>query len=154
MQSATVNEALLGWHGSYVGKKRKKVWRAAPLCLFWTIWRERNIKSFENGEHSVILPVCFGLSFGCLFSLFIKYFCLLHIKKRKCLIYLGIASASIPISFGMPPDKDSLSSLTLLSSSLTLKRLTLQTDLIASDSHLKPAVELYRKTVPFNKEKI
>ncbi|RVX01837.1 hypothetical protein CK203_019553 [Vitis vinifera] len=55
-----INEALLGWHGSYVGKKRKKVWRAAPLCLFWTIWRERNIKSFENGEHSVILPLVEG----------------------------------------------------------------------------------------------
>ena len=31
-----------------VGKKHKKVWRAAPLCLFWTIWRERNSVAFEN----------------------------------------------------------------------------------------------------------
>ena len=85
MQSATVNEALLGWHGSYVGKKRKKVWRAAPLCLFWTIWRERNIRSFENGEHSVILPVCFGLSFGRLFLLIynILVFYLSEKKKNK-----------------------------------------------------------------------
>ena len=26
----------------FVGKKRVKVWRAAPLCLFWTVWKERN----------------------------------------------------------------------------------------------------------------
>ena len=28
-------------------KKKKKV---APLCLFWTIWRERNKNAFENRE--------------------------------------------------------------------------------------------------------
>ena len=26
---------LLGWQGYFVGKKRKKAWRAALLCLFW-----------------------------------------------------------------------------------------------------------------------
>ena len=30
----SAGETLLGWHGSFVGKKRKKVWRVAPLCLF------------------------------------------------------------------------------------------------------------------------
>ena len=30
-----------------MGKKRKKVWRAAPLCLFWTVWRERNRVAFD-----------------------------------------------------------------------------------------------------------
>ena len=40
MQS-TVREAMLSWHGSFVGRKRKKVWRAAPLCIFWTIWKEK-----------------------------------------------------------------------------------------------------------------
>ena len=30
-----------------------KVWRAVPLCLFWTIWTERNKRSFENVELSV-----------------------------------------------------------------------------------------------------
>ena len=52
MQS-TVRETLLGWHGSFVGRKWKKVWRAAHLCLFWTIWKERNRKSFENVELSI-----------------------------------------------------------------------------------------------------
>ena len=31
-----------------MGKKRKKVWKVAPLCLFWTIWRERNRLAFVN----------------------------------------------------------------------------------------------------------
>jgi hypothetical protein len=27
-----------------------EVWRIAPLCLMWTIWRERNIRCFEDKE--------------------------------------------------------------------------------------------------------
>ena len=34
---SSVRETLLSWHGSFVGKKRKKVWRAAPLHIFWTV---------------------------------------------------------------------------------------------------------------------
>ena len=44
----SVRHALLSWQGAQVGKKRKKVWRAAPLCLFWTIWRERKRVAFDN----------------------------------------------------------------------------------------------------------
>ena len=35
-----------------MGKKRKKIWLAAPLCLFWTLWRERNRVGFENSVTS------------------------------------------------------------------------------------------------------
>ena len=31
-----------------MGKKRKKVWKAAPLCFFWTVWRKRNGVAFDN----------------------------------------------------------------------------------------------------------
>ena len=31
-----------------MGKKRKKIWLAAPLCLFWNIWHARNRLVFEN----------------------------------------------------------------------------------------------------------
>ena len=31
-----------------MGKKRKKIWLAAPLCLFWTLWPSRNRLVFEN----------------------------------------------------------------------------------------------------------
>ena len=45
----SVKETLLGWNGSFVGKKHQKAWKAAPLCLFWTVWKERNKIAFENG---------------------------------------------------------------------------------------------------------
>ena len=50
---SSVKEILLGWHGQFVGNKWVKVWRAAPLCLFWTIWRERNRVDFENEDLSI-----------------------------------------------------------------------------------------------------
>jgi hypothetical protein len=29
------------------------VWKMVPTCIFWTIWRERNNKSFEDLERSL-----------------------------------------------------------------------------------------------------
>ena len=34
-------------------KKRLKVWMAAPLCLFWFIWHERNRIAFDD-EHFLV----------------------------------------------------------------------------------------------------
>ena len=48
-----MKEILLGWHGLFVGKKRVKVWKAAPLCLFWTVWKKRNKVVFENEDLSI-----------------------------------------------------------------------------------------------------
>ena len=44
----SVLHTLIAWQGAAVGKKRKKIWLAAPLCLFWNIWRARNSLVFEN----------------------------------------------------------------------------------------------------------
>ena len=46
----SIRETFIGWHGSFVGKKRKKAWMIAPLCLFWTVWKERNKIVFDNEE--------------------------------------------------------------------------------------------------------
>ena len=46
----SVRDTLLGWRGFNMGKKRRKVWKATPLCLFWAIWKERNRIAFENEE--------------------------------------------------------------------------------------------------------
>ena len=45
----TVKEVLASWKGSFVGKKRKKIWDAIPLCIFWTVWKERNRLAFRGG---------------------------------------------------------------------------------------------------------
>ena len=49
----SVRETLLGWYGSFVGKKGKKTWMLAPLCLFWGVWKERNEIAFNNEELSI-----------------------------------------------------------------------------------------------------
>ena len=41
---------LLSWNVVPVGKKRKKAWKVTPLCIFWSIWRERNRRAFEDKE--------------------------------------------------------------------------------------------------------
>ena len=51
--SNTVLHTLIAWQGAVVGKKRKKIWLAAPLCLFWNLWRARNRLVFENEAPSV-----------------------------------------------------------------------------------------------------
>ena len=53
MLPASVKMMLLGWNGSFVGKKRKEVWRADPLCIFWTVWKVRNKIAFEDDVLSI-----------------------------------------------------------------------------------------------------
>ena len=45
----SVKEVLSSWKGSFVGRKRKKVWKSIPLFIFWTIWKERNRLAFKGG---------------------------------------------------------------------------------------------------------
>ena len=50
---ALVRETFLGWDGAWVGKKRRTVWKAAPLCLFWSVWKARNNITFDDGVLSL-----------------------------------------------------------------------------------------------------
>ena len=36
-----------------MGKGCKKPWKAVPLCIFWTVWKERNMLAFDNAKLSV-----------------------------------------------------------------------------------------------------
>ncbi|RVX07309.1 putative ribonuclease H protein [Vitis vinifera] len=45
----SVKEVLSSWKGSFVGRKRKEVWKAIPLFIFWNIWKERNRLAFKGG---------------------------------------------------------------------------------------------------------
>ena len=60
----TVRQALLAWQGASIGKKRKIIWIAAPHCLFWTLWNERNRAAFENEK-----PSAFRMKSSFLFTL-------------------------------------------------------------------------------------
>ena len=48
-----VKEALFCWWGPFVGKKRKKIWKSIPLCIFWTVWKERNRLAFRGGSLAI-----------------------------------------------------------------------------------------------------
>ncbi|RVW93052.1 LINE-1 retrotransposable element ORF2 protein [Vitis vinifera] len=65
------NEVLSSWKGSFVGRKRKEVWKAIPLFIFWTIWKERNRLAFKG---------------GCWLS---------EVKNDACIHYLGWAKVYI-----------------------------------------------------------
>ena len=49
MMPFSIKDALVSWP-AFVGKKRKKAWNVAPLCLFWTLWNERYQRPFEDSE--------------------------------------------------------------------------------------------------------
>ncbi|RVW89870.1 putative ribonuclease H protein [Vitis vinifera] len=50
---SSVRDTLSGWCGFKLGKKRRKVWNAAPLCIFWAVWKEKNRIAFDNEELSI-----------------------------------------------------------------------------------------------------
>ena len=61
----TVADLLFGWFNCF-GRRNSSVWNLVPLCLMWTVWRERNSRIFEEIEHS---PTKLGeLFFGLLFD--------------------------------------------------------------------------------------
>ena len=49
----SVKEMLFSWRGPFVGKKRKKIWNSIPLCIFWTVWKERNRLAFRRGSLAI-----------------------------------------------------------------------------------------------------
>ena len=53
MFPSSIRETLLGWNGSFVGKKRKTVWRADPLCIVRTVRKARNRIAFEDEVLSI-----------------------------------------------------------------------------------------------------
>lgn len=48
----SVKELYLCW-SLYKQRRRNVIWEVAPLDIFWTIWRERKRRAFENVELSI-----------------------------------------------------------------------------------------------------
>lgn len=52
MMDSFVRGNLLGWRDSSLDKKQIKALRVTPLCLFWTLWREKKRRLLNDVEHS------------------------------------------------------------------------------------------------------
>ena len=50
---ASVRDSLLGWKVSLLAKDRRKVWKAGPLCIFWSVWKVRNGIVFRDEVLSI-----------------------------------------------------------------------------------------------------
>jgi hypothetical protein len=48
----SVVELLFGWR-NWFGNHFSDVWNLVPLCLMWTVWWERNRRTFEDMESFV-----------------------------------------------------------------------------------------------------
>ncbi|RVW37986.1 putative ribonuclease H protein [Vitis vinifera] len=48
-----VKDMLVSWRGPFVGRKRKRIWTSIPLCIFWTVWKERNRLAFRRGSLAI-----------------------------------------------------------------------------------------------------
>uniref|UniRef100_A0A2N9IHY6 Uncharacterized protein n=1 Tax=Fagus sylvatica TaxID=28930 RepID=A0A2N9IHY6_FAGSY len=46
---AKVLDMLVGWH-NWFGRRSSAVWNLAPLCVLWSLWKERNRRIFEDLE--------------------------------------------------------------------------------------------------------
>jgi hypothetical protein len=49
----TVFDLFSTWQGPFGNRRNTLVWRAAPHCVFWCLWRERNARHFEDTEMSI-----------------------------------------------------------------------------------------------------
>ena len=47
-----VVDLLFRWR-NWFGKHESGVWNLVPLCLMWTIWKERNSQIFEDKANSM-----------------------------------------------------------------------------------------------------
>ena len=49
----SVADLLFCWY-HWLGKHSSNIWDLVPGCLLWTIWTERNRRSFEDEEKTVV----------------------------------------------------------------------------------------------------
>ena len=77
----TIFELFEAWQGKFARHRHIDVWRLVPHCLIWCIWCERNARSFEGCEHSLLEIKSFFLhtlfewsGFFSFFLLFIFFF--------------------------------------------------------------------------------
>ena len=50
----SVTGLFSAWQGPFGRYQNIDFWRAAPHCVLWCIWRERNTRCFEGKERSIL----------------------------------------------------------------------------------------------------
>ena len=69
-----VVDLLFGWR-NWFGKHHSHIWNLIPLCLMWTVWRERNSRTFEDVSSTpdqllgIFVTYLIGLGYGVLLLL-------------------------------------------------------------------------------------
>ena len=48
-----LQDLIACWHGPLGRLSYAVIWKAIPHCLMWSIWRERNLRTFEGRELSL-----------------------------------------------------------------------------------------------------
>ena len=49
-----LKECLGSWRGKRGNRIVLQSWRMATLCVMWCLWRERNVRSFEDHELGIL----------------------------------------------------------------------------------------------------
>lgn len=65
VQSATVRQVLASWRCRSTNNRGRDGWRTVPHAIFWSLWRERNKRTFEDLESTAeqLKNTCIGLLF-------------------------------------------------------------------------------------------
>jgi hypothetical protein len=48
-----VKELIEGWFGGLPKHRLSRIWNIVPHCLMWSLWREQNLRTFEDSETSL-----------------------------------------------------------------------------------------------------
>ena len=51
VMSGTVTTLLFSWRNG-LGRHSSDIWNMVPICLMWTVWKERNRRTFEDVSQS------------------------------------------------------------------------------------------------------
>ena len=64
VMSGSVLDHVAGWR-NWFGKHYSEVWNLVPACVMWSLWRERNNRTFEDVELSTtkLIESCMGALF-------------------------------------------------------------------------------------------
>jgi hypothetical protein len=47
-------DVFASWKGRLGRHKNRQIWEAVPHCVMWSLWRERNARTFEDRERNIL----------------------------------------------------------------------------------------------------